>query len=56
MATMIPESISSNAPWSEKRVFSLLRDDPATNGWVVMHSFRTMLLNQYSGWRREIDF
>ncbi len=56
MATMMPESISSNAPWSEKRVFSLLRDDPATNGWVVMHSFRTMLLNQHSGWRREIDF
>ena len=56
MATMIPETIPSEAPYSEKLVFRLLRDDPATNGWVIIHSFRTMQLNQYSGWRREIDF
>ena len=37
MATMVPATIP-NAPESSQMVFDLLRDDPATDGWVIIHS------------------
>ncbi len=53
MAVMIPETISSDAPYSEQTVFELLRDDPAADGWVVIHSSEH---NSHRGRPREIDF
>ena len=38
MAKMIPPHWHDNTPRSEQRVFSLLRNDPATEDWVVLHS------------------
>src|ERR1039458_5999269 len=38
MAKMIPPHWHDNTPRSEQRVFSLLRNDPATKEWVVLHS------------------
>lgn len=53
MATMLPETISPYAPPSEQTVFALLRDDLATDGWVVIHSSGHEAV---SGRPREIDF
>lgn len=36
MATMIPVAIP-DAPEANRVVFDLLRDDPATEGWIVLH-------------------
>lgn len=53
MATMIPASIPADAPPSEQQVFELLSDDPATRGWVIIHSSSHA---PASGNPREIDF
>ena len=53
MATMIPETISPNAPPSEQAVFARLRDDPDTDGWVIIHSSAHSV---DTGRPREIDF
>lgn len=53
MATMIPETIPADAPPSERRVFDLIKCDPATHGWVVLHSSGHM---PATGNPREIDF
>lgn len=52
MATMIPSAIPG-APAAEQTVFNLLRDDPATEGWVVMHRVKTLASDQRE---RTIDF
>ena len=39
MATMIPAAIPE-APEADRLVFNLLRDDPATAGWVIMHGVK----------------
>ena len=38
MAKMVPAQIDERAPNSERKVFMALRDDPDTNGWIVLHS------------------
>ena len=38
MAKMIPPYWHDRTPNSEKRVFKLLQNDPATKDWVVLHS------------------
>ncbi len=39
MAKMIPPSIDSSTPSSaERRIFNLLKNDPDTDGWTVLHS------------------
>jgi len=38
MAKMIPPHRHEKTPASEQRVFNLLRNDPATADWVVLHS------------------
>ncbi|WP_168175495.1 ATP-binding domain-containing protein [Methylocaldum sp. 14B] len=38
MARMIPPDIPSDAPAGEAILFNKLRDDPGTEGWVVLHS------------------
>lgn len=38
MAKMIPPHWHDNTPRSEQRVFSLLKNDPQTEDWVVLHS------------------
>lgn len=39
MAKMIPPSIDSSTPSSaERRLFNLLKNDPDTGGWTVLHS------------------
>ena len=53
MATMIPATIPADAPPSEQRVFQLLAGDPATHGWVVIHSSSHA---PAKGSPREIDF
>ena len=54
MATMIPRVIPDGAPDSERLVFQLLREDSATDGWVIIHKMRP---RQRPGRRpREIDF
>ncbi len=54
MATLIPRVIPDDAPNSERLVFQLLREDPTTDGWVVVHKMRP---RQRQGRRpREIDF
>ena len=52
MATMIPAEIPG-APQAEQTVFNLLRDDPATADWVVMHRVKTLAADQRE---RTIDF
>ena len=52
MATMIPAAIPG-ASEPEQTVFNLLRDDPATEGWVVMHRVKTQASDQRE---RTIDF
>lgn len=52
MATMIPAEITG-ASDAEQTVFNLLRDDPATEGWVVMHQVKTLAADQRE---RTIDF
>ena len=54
MATMIPERAPAGAPASERRVFELLRDDPATDGWVALHS--SAHAGVAGGRPREVDF
>ena len=39
MATMIPLAIP-DAPGPDRVVFDLLRDDPATDGWIVIHHLK----------------
>lgn len=38
MAKMIPPDYSSDTPAGEAILFDKLRDDPGTEGWVVLHS------------------
>jgi hypothetical protein len=38
MAVMIPSILPRNPPPGEREVFMRLRDDPATAGWIVLHS------------------
>jgi DNA polymerase III delta prime subunit len=38
MARMIPPHCHESAPNSERRVFNLLKNDPASSDWVVLHS------------------
>ena len=52
MATMIPAEIPG-ASQAEQTVFDLLRDDPATESWVVMHRVKTLAADQR---QRTIDF
>ena len=59
MATMIPSLLPDDAPDSERLVFRLLSEDPATDGWVVFHSHEPD--TRYTPGRRlrrrpEIDF
>ena len=53
MAIMIPETIPLDAPPSERTIFGMIRDDPATRGWVVIHSSNH---TPAAGRPREIDF
>lgn len=53
MATMIPDTIPADAAPSEHTVFKMLQDDPATQGWVVIHSSSHA---PAVGNPREIDF
>ena len=39
MAIMIPNLISDTKSDAEKNVFRWLKNDPKTNGWVVLHSY-----------------
>lgn len=39
MATMIPNLISDTKSDAEKNVFRWLKNDPKTNGWIVLHSY-----------------
>lgn len=39
MARMIPPQVSENAPSSERLLYQKLKEDPATQEWVVFHSF-----------------
>ena len=52
MATMIP-AVIPDASEPEQMVFRLLRDDPATEGWVIMHGVKTPSSEQQ---QRTIDF
>lgn len=36
---MIPPQVAADAPRGERQLFSKLRDDPMTSGWLVLHSF-----------------
>src|ERR1700674_2418198 len=38
MARMIPPACSLKTPTGERELFTKLRDDPDTTGWVVLHS------------------
>jgi hypothetical protein len=38
MAKMIPSGYNKSTPYGERELFERLRDDPNTQGWVVMHS------------------
>ena len=55
MAKMIPTQIDKRAPNSERKVFIALRDDPATNGWIVLHSLG-LARRGYGKPYGEIDF
>lgn len=52
MATMIPFAIP-DAPISDQVVFDLLRDDPATRDWVILHGVKSPASGQQP---QEIDF
>lgn len=52
MATMIPLAIP-DAPKSDQVVFDLLRDDPATRDWVIIHGAKCASSGQQ---RQGIDF
>ena len=52
MATMIPVDIPE-APEADRVVFNLLRDDPATDGWVIVHGVKSTSPDLR---QREIDF
>ena len=54
MAKMIPNWIDYDSPFSERRVFDLLRDDPDTADWTVLHSL--MLSERGEKPFGEIDF
>ena len=59
MATMIPSILPDGTPDSERLVFRLLSEDPATDGWIVFHSHEPD--TRYTPGRRprrqpEIDF
>ncbi len=59
MATMIPSILPDDVPDSERLVFRLLSEDPATDGWFVFHSLEPD--TRYTPGRRprrqpEIDF
>ena len=54
MATIIPPVIPDDAPNSERLVFELLRDDPATEGWIIGHKVRPRQSRRRR--RREVDF
>jgi hypothetical protein len=54
MARMAPNVLAPDAPDSERRIFALLRDDPGTRDWTVLHSLG--LSSAYSGVYGEIDF
>ena len=56
MAKMIPQTLPYDAPYSEKRVFGLLRDSPVTGDWIVIWSYRPPQFDLESGRRREVDF
>jgi len=38
MARMIPPQVPAKTPFSERRIFDLLRSDSATETWIVLHS------------------
>ena len=55
MANMIPARIDGNeVSAAERRVFSLLQNDPATTGWTVLHSLG--IARRATGPFGEIDF
>jgi hypothetical protein len=54
MPAMIPNTVASSAPPSERRVFDLLKCIPHSEQWTVLHSLG--LSNSYSGEYGEIDF
>lgn len=59
MATMIPPVLPDDAPDSERLVFRLLGEDPATDGWFIFHSLEpnpAYSPGRRRGRRPEIDF
>ncbi len=54
MARMIPPRMDSEGIGSERRIFDLLRDDPQTKDWTVLHSLG--LARRKTGPYGEIDF
>ena len=52
MATMVPAAIPE-APEDDQMVFNLLREDPATDGWVIFYSVKVTAHDQRE---RKIDF
>jgi DNA polymerase III delta prime subunit len=53
MARMIPNYCSTTSP-GEKQLYKLLRDDPLTKDWVVLHSLH--IANHVSKAKGEADF
>src|SRR6516162_216785 len=54
MAKMIPAQIDAGVSAGERRVFSLLENDPDTSSWTVLHSLG--LARRTTGPYGEIDF
>ncbi len=52
MATMVPPALPE-APEADQVVFNLLRDDPATDGWVIFHGVKPPRSDRR---QQEIDF
>ena len=52
MATMVPAAIPE-ASEAEQVVFNLLQDDPATDGWVIIHGVKPPFSDRG---QQEIDF
>lgn len=52
MAMMVPPSIPE-APAADQELFDMLRDDPATDGWVIIHGVKPPGADRH---QREIDF
>ena len=52
MATMVP-AVIPEASEAEQVVFNMLRDDPATDDWVIVHGVKPAYSGQSQG---EIDF